>query len=97
MAEIMLGLIRASREDNCVLHLAAIRQMIPCCFAYDKVNYAQFLTYYYATVFQLPIKHPEVHAHFIQGGFSVQIGSQNPSRRLSTKTPRHQEAPKVSA
>ena len=44
MTEIMLGLIRASREGNWLLHLAAIREMIPWCFAYDKVNYARYLT-----------------------------------------------------
>ena len=77
MAKIALGLIRASREGNWMLHLTAIGQMIPWCFAYDKVNYAWFLTYYYATVSRLPIEHPEVHAHFMRGGFSVQIGSQN--------------------
>ena len=48
MSEVMLALIRASREGNWMLHPAAIRQMIPWCFAYDKVNYACFLTYYYA-------------------------------------------------
>ncbi len=48
MSEVMLALIRASREGNWMLHLAAIRQMIPWCFAYDKVNYSCFLTYYYA-------------------------------------------------
>lgn len=82
MAEIMLCLIRASREGNWMLHLAAIRKMIPWCFAYDKVNYARFLTYYYATMSRLPIEHPEVHAHFMLGGFSVQIGSQNPFGRI---------------
>lgn len=56
--------------------------MIPWCFAYDKVNYAWFLTYYYATMSRLPIEHPEVHAHIMQGGFSVQIGSQNSFGRI---------------
>ena len=82
MAEIMLALVRASREGNWMLHLGAIRQMIPWCFAYDKVNYARFLTYYYATMSRLPIEHPEVHEHFMQGGFSVQIGSKNPFGRI---------------
>ncbi len=77
MAEVMLALIRASREGNWMLHPAAIRQMIPWCFAYDKVNYALFLTYYYTMMSRLPIGHPEVHEHFMQGGFSVQNGRQN--------------------
>ncbi|KAJ8372576.1 hypothetical protein AAFF_G00281200 [Aldrovandia affinis] len=63
----MLGLIRASSEGDWMLHLAAIQEMIPWCFADDKVNYACYLTYYYATMSRLPIEHPEVHAHFMQG------------------------------
>jgi len=106
MVEIMLDLVRASREGNWMLHLGAIRQMIPWCFAYDKVNYARFLTYYYAMMSRLPTDHPEVYEHFMQGGFSVQIGSKisldgflwtRPSKRRSTKTPRHQGAQKASA
>ena len=82
IVKIMLGLIRASREGDWMLHRVAIRAMIPWCFAYDKVNYARYLSYYYATMSQLPIEHPEVYNHFIQGGFSVQIGSQNPFGRI---------------
>ena len=52
--------------------------MIPWCFAYDKVNYERFLSYYYATMSRLPIDHPEVHQQFVQCGFSVQFGSHNP-------------------
>jgi len=71
MAKIVLNLIRASREGNWMLHLATVRQMIPWCFAYDKVNYAWFLTYYYATMSRLPIEHPEVHAsgHALHAGW----------------------------
>jgi len=41
MVELMLYMIRASREINCMLHLACIRQMLPWCFAYDNTNYAR--------------------------------------------------------
>ena len=74
--------IRGSREGNWLLHLAAIREMISWCFAHDKVNYASYLTYYYASMSQLPTEHPDVHAHFMEGGFSVQICSQNPFGRI---------------
>ena len=56
--------------------------MIPWCFAYDRLNYARFLPYYYAVMSRLPIDRPEVHAHFMQGGFSVQLGSRNPFGRI---------------
>ena len=82
MSEILLALLRASREGYWMLHLAAIRQMIPWCIAYDKLNYARFLHYYYAMMFRLPIDYPDVHDHFMQGGFSVQIGKKNPYGRI---------------
>ena len=82
MSEILLALLRASREGDWMLHLAAIRQMIPWYFAYDKLNYARFLPYYYAMMSRLPIDYPDVHDHFMQGGFSVQIGIKNPYGRI---------------
>ena len=48
VGDVLLGLIRASREGNWQLHLFAICQMIPWCFAYDKMNYARYLPVYYA-------------------------------------------------
>ena len=82
MAEITLGLLRAAREGDWLLHLASIRAMIPWCFAYDNLNYARFLSCYYDTMSRLPIDHPEVHQQFMQGGFSVQVGSQDPFGRI---------------
>ena len=38
---ILLSLLQASREGNWILHLHAVRLMIPWCFSYDKVNYAE--------------------------------------------------------
>ena len=40
VGDVLLGLIRASREGNLLLHLYAVHHMIPWCFAYDKFNYA---------------------------------------------------------
>jgi hypothetical protein len=74
MVEIMLGLLRASREGNWLLHLASVHKMIPWCFAYDKQNYARFLPIYYAEMSQLHNTHPDVYSHFMDGGFSVQLG-----------------------
>ena len=82
MVEILLGLIRASREGDWMLHLASVRAMIPWCFAYDRLNYARYLPYYYAQMSQLPTTHPDVQAEFMQGGFSVQLGSNNPFGRI---------------
>ena len=82
MVEILLGLIRASREGDWMLHMASIRAMIPWCFAYDRMNYARYLPYYYAQMSQLPITHPDMYRKFMEGGFSVQLGSANPFGRI---------------
>ena len=43
LVDILLNMVRASREGNWELHLAAIEQMIPWCFAHDNINYARYL------------------------------------------------------
>lgn len=58
----LLGLLCAAREGNWDLHLSAIRTLIPWCFAYDKVNYARYLSPYLAEMTSLPDKNPEVYS-----------------------------------
>ena len=58
------GLLRCSREGNCSLQLNAIRTLIPWCFAYDKLNYASYLSPYYAKMTNLPEMNPYVHEVF---------------------------------
>ena len=78
-----LGLVRATREGNWELHMAAIRAMIPWCFAYDKINYARYLSAYYADMSQLYVQHPDVYKEFSNGAFAVQIGDNNPFVKVS--------------
>ena len=52
------------------------------CFAYDTLNYACYIQYYYAQMYQLPTTNPDVHAEFMHGGFSVQLSSNNPFGRI---------------
>ena len=82
MVDILLGLLRAPREGNWLLHLTMVRKMICWCFAYDKINYARFLPYYYATMSRLHVDHPGVYDEFTKGAFSVQIGDKNPFGRI---------------
>ena len=77
MVEILLGLLRASREGNWELHVSRIRKMIPWCFAYANVNYARYLLSYPSEMSHLEEEHPDVVAYFRSGGFSVQIGAEN--------------------
>jgi len=53
MSEILLGIIRASREGNWPLHLISVRKMIPWSFAYDRTNYARYLPVYFAQMSML--------------------------------------------
>ena len=82
VGDILLGLLRASREGNWHLHLSAISKMIPWCFAYDRVNYARYLPAYLTKMYSLKEKHPEVYNIFCNGGFSVQLADQNPFGRI---------------
>ena len=82
MVEIVLGFVRASREGDFEHHLMCIRAMIPWCFAYDRLNYARYLPYYFATMCRLSMDYPDVYQHFMQGGISVQIGSSNPFGKI---------------
>ena len=82
MDMILLGLIGTYRKGDWMLHLTSVRAMMPWCFEYDMFNYAHYLPCYYAQMSQLPTTHPGVHAEFMQGGFSVQLGSNNPFRRI---------------
>ena len=73
MLEILLGLIRASREGNWMLHLAMIKTVIAWKFAYDRFNYTKYLPICYNQMLKLPMKlklpmeHPEVYEHLKNG------------------------------
>jgi hypothetical protein len=82
VGNILLGLIRASREGDWDLHLAVINQMIPWCFAYDKINYARYLPVYLAQMCQLETKYPEIYKYMKEGGFSVQLGNSSSFARI---------------
>ena len=82
MVDIVLGLIRAARLGNWDLHLQSVRAMIPWLFAYDRVNYARYLPYYYASMTRLDITNPGVSEEFRQGRFSVQLGTSNPFAKI---------------
>lgn len=75
IVETLLNLLRASREGDWELHLSAIRQMIPWCFAYANLNYLRYLSADLSGMAHLEEDQPE-------GGFSVQMGDQNPFGRI---------------
>ena len=80
--EIMLDLIRTSREGNRCLHLAAVEDLIPWCFDYNRTNYARCLSWYLKNMHQLVTQHPELDKYLCNGGFSTQLSNANPSGKI---------------
>ena len=83
LVDVLLALIRASREGNWHLHFLDIREMIPWCFAYNKVNYARYLPAYYAQMISQENYHPNVYQQFMDGHFTVQLGDERSFSRIS--------------
>ena len=54
-------------------HLYDIRSILPWCFAYDKGNYARYLSPYFAEMTNLPEKKPDLYEAFKAGHVSVQL------------------------
>ena len=82
LVDVLLALILASRDGNWHVHLHAVREMIPWCFAYDKVDYARYLPAYYAQMISLQKEHPDVYQQFMDGHFTVQLGDERSFNRI---------------
>ncbi|XP_070535408.1 uncharacterized protein [Ptychodera flava] len=77
MVQLLLLFIRATREGNWHLHLAALRKMLPWYFAYRRVNYSRYLPVYLQEMSALPQTHPNVYEKFCEGEFAVQRSDDN--------------------
>ena len=82
IVDILLDLIRESREGHWQLHLNAIHCMIPWCFAYDRHNYARYHSIYYSQMTSLLKDHPFSHEYLQQRGLSVQRSEHNPFEKV---------------
>ena len=78
MASLMLDFLRASREKDWTLHLISISNLIPWCFAYNRINYAKYLPWYLLQMINLPTTHPDAHEYLADGNFATQIGKDTP-------------------
>ena len=74
----LLHVFRTSHEGNWSLHLNANQCTLPWCFAFDKENYARYLSPYFAEMTNLLEKKPDVYEAFKAGQFSVRLSSNNP-------------------
>ena len=71
MVQILLDFARSIKLGDWKLHLQSTENMLPWMFAYDRPNYARFLTYYLVSMKKLPETHPSIHQQFEAGHFSV--------------------------
>ena len=72
MVEDVLLFIRATRDGNWSLHLAAVRALLPWMFAYDRTNYSRYLPVYWFEMNNLATTNPFVHQELVKGDFAVQ-------------------------
>ena len=77
MVDILLAFVRSIREGNCVFHFVCLRQMLPYKFAYDRINYAWYMTIYYCEMTVLERTHPEAYQRLMSGDFAVQRSPAN--------------------
>ena len=71
MVSLLIRFIRASRIADWKLHLQCVFRMAPWRFAYERQNYARFMSYWVQMV-QLAATHPAAHAFLQEGGFPLQ-------------------------
>ena len=72
LVQVVLNLIRATQTGNLNLHLACIKDFLTWCFAYDRQNYARYLSVYWCDMLNLKSSHPQVENLFQNGDFVVQ-------------------------
>ncbi|XP_038062969.1 uncharacterized protein LOC119733637 [Patiria miniata] len=73
MVQVLLMLIRASREGDWQLHLSSLRSMLPWFFAYDRVNFSRYGAAYWLEMCSLETTHPDLHCEMMMGHFAVQM------------------------
>ena len=73
--ETILILIRATKENDLDLHIAALYALCPMFFAYDHCNYARYVPCYLMKLMNLPETHPGCRELLQKNGFSVSRSS----------------------
>ena len=71
MVQILFDFLRSVKLGDWKLHLQSTERMLRWMFAYDRPNYARFLTLYWVNMQKMPQTHPEVHNQFELGNYSV--------------------------
>ena len=82
MWELFLCIIYATRSGDWELYVESIRSILPWVFAYDRQNYARYLTLHFMDLLNLEENYPSVHCEFIKDSFAVQMSSDNPFGKM---------------
>ena len=78
--QLILTLIRATKENDLDLHIACLYRLCPLLFAFDHNNYARYVQVYLMTLMNLPSSHPGSTELLKNNGFSVSRSSVPRSR-----------------
>ena len=73
--DILLNTLHVVRSGNWYLLLSCISQIMTFAFAYNNINYAQYLTAMLADMSTLNDDFPEIYLEFIAGNFVTQLAS----------------------
>ena len=71
MAHILLNYVRAERDGIWDLHLSSVTQMLPYFFAFDRINYSQWISVYLVDMRLLPQTASAVHKELVKGNHPV--------------------------
>ena len=67
----VLLFVRSIREGDFHLYIAALKKLVPWCFALDHINYARWLPVHLKDMISLEKCHPDVFKEFMNGKFVV--------------------------
>ena len=65
----MLALIFTVREQKFELHLAAERELLPKCFAFNHINYSRYLTFQHVIFSEIKHCNGNVMNDYLRAGF----------------------------
>ncbi|KAK3924496.1 3-dehydroquinate synthase, partial [Frankliniella fusca] len=68
---LLLGFVGALRSGCYDQYVSSIRDMLPLFFAWDKINYARWLSVHLKDLAELPLTAPDVASAFSKGFFSL--------------------------
>ena len=73
--------------------------MLPWVLAYDRYNYARYLTLYFVNMLNLESSHPEIYGELLNGNFAVQqsitntFGKREPGKGIETTISKDTKSP----